>query len=285
MLDDGNDNKGEEKSENEGWMQSPPSSKRGCVHMSPEQRKKLDKLNFLDKFYEIESQFNSTELSMPSIPFKAMSSHHSFITWRSILRKGKAQFKLKRKLDVDQEDPYQLHVKPLVAEINTFKLPAFADTTRSERMLLLLHDIFCMSAEYCDVHYTLAEYYTLRLRRCQLFCLAASAFITIILLYFDSDHPRKNQVSIAAGTLGAVVATVLSWTKFANYDSLATSHTIAYGRFYRICSSTEILFLQLKQSIAVVDRDVVLDTLDSILEAEYAGDEDKEKRAIDYKNK
>ena len=72
-------------------------------------------------------------------------------------------------------------------------------------------------------------------------------------------------MSIAVGALAAVVGTVLSWTKFASYDSLATNHKIAYGRFYGTCSSIEILFLQLKRVIADVDRDVVLETLDSIL--------------------
>jgi hypothetical protein len=132
-------------------------------YLSQETKEKLWELQFLDKFDSIEAEFSSAESSMPPVPYDSLAEYYNFISWRSILRHAKREFPLMapRRRSSSNDDDYAFHdnddddtsggtfnALPLEARDNLFNTAEFIGKTRAERMLLMLHRMFCMSAEY-----------------------------------------------------------------------------------------------------------------------------------------
>jgi hypothetical protein len=132
-------------------------------YLSQETKEKLWELQFLDKFDSIETEFSSAESSMPPVPYDSLAEYYNFISWRSILRHAKREFPLMapRRRSSSNDDDYAFHdnddddtsggtfnALPLEARDNLFNTAEFIGKTRAERMLLMLHRMFCMSAEY-----------------------------------------------------------------------------------------------------------------------------------------
>lgn len=240
--------------------------------IDPESKEKMRELDFLQVFDGIETDFSSAESTMPSVPYN-LDAQYNFITWRARFKDAEKSFPLKRNSNYsDPLDP--INVLPLEADSNLFDT-TYVGKTRSERMLLMLHRFFCMSAEYCEVHYSLANKNKRIYTNLQLACLFLSTLITIILIYFGTDHEQTDKVVLVTGAMAALISAILSWSKFAQYDSLGASHEVAFAKFVAICSDVETLFIRLRRFTDKFENEAILVAMDEcILEEEEESDDD-----------
>ena len=130
--------------------------------------------------------------------------------------------------------------------------------------------------EYCEIHFARANWYRNLNIYLQLLCLALSTLITITLIYFGTDHKQSDRVVLFTGSLAAFISAILSWSKFAQYDSLGASHEVAFGKYVDVCSKIETLFLKLRRFTNKFNNEAILEALDECMEEDEEEDDEDE---------
>eukprot|EP00605_Chrysophyceae_sp_TOSAG23-4_P001845 GSChrysophyteH1.ASY1.ANO1.2037.1 assembled CDS len=251
-------------------------------------REALAEINLPIRFEEVHKEFVTATSSMPFIPLP-LPNKYNFITIRARL---KAASRLAPLCDANEDRNPSVR-KKLVPKSNLFSNESFENTSSAERRILILHRIYCESTEYSYIHREYALMNSKKERMVQFFCLLLSSLIALVLLIFGNsrkattdgaaterksvdEDPGNYIVTMVSGSIAAVISASVSWSKFAQYETLGAAHEISYLQFSATATKVESIFLQLRPIITSFDKACIMEYLEEIIESSFDYDESDE---------
>jgi hypothetical protein len=198
--------------------------------LKPEEFSLLDAVDFAWRFEDIITDFNSATASMPTLPRPLPAKYH-YITLHAALAQTRGFAKQYKELSEDGK-VYKTVFKSL------FDTADFQDTV-SKRKLEMLFDFYCKSSEYRSIHKDYAYSLKIRLKTIQIICLILSVTITLTLL--ATPVKFRYRVELFTGVCAAIISALVSWSKFADYESKSASHEVSYHKFSAVATQIEAM--------------------------------------------